>query len=243
MNPQQPVLNVAPLNCVPCIGPTNPDDIFSSPVQANAEAAETLGPAMIYLPSQSTREELNDIMNATRNGVVLTGSVLAGTMGPRIGQVDIGESADSYYFRVILPGEDLYEDNAFVVMPTFFKDQISDLPENFPPNDNIQFGVNGQSTFSSMKPAMELTFVICVLQFQKRLMYFYEPGTGRQFRSLKAVKKYLEAIGQQQEQQTKPGQGNHEEPDRQKHVPAPEHGAWEIYSMRYKEHTSSENCV
>ncbi|XVF57415.1 hypothetical protein PTKIN_Ptkin06aG0203400 [Pterospermum kingtungense] len=171
MNPQQPVLNVAPLNCVPYIGPTNPDDIFSSPVLENAEAAETVSPAMIYLPSQSTRDELNDIMNATRNGVVLTGTVLAGTMGPRIGQVDIGESVDSYYFRVILAGEDLYEDNAFVVMPMFFKDQISDLPENFPPDN-----------------------------FSLESVCFYEPGMGRQFRSLKAVKKYLEAIGQQQEQ-------------------------------------------
>ncbi|XVF57416.1 hypothetical protein PTKIN_Ptkin06aG0203500 [Pterospermum kingtungense] len=88
-NPRQPVLNVAPLNCVPYISSTNPDDIFSSPTQENAEAAETVGPAMIFLPSQSTREELNNIMNA------------------------------------------------FVVVPTFFIDRISDLPEAFPPNDSI----------------------------------------------------------------------------------------------------------
>ncbi|XVF57414.1 hypothetical protein PTKIN_Ptkin06aG0203300 [Pterospermum kingtungense] len=114
MDPQQPVLNVAPLNCVPCIGPTNSADIFSSSRQENAEASETVDPAMIFLPSQSTREELKDIMNATGNGVVLTGAALTETMGPRIRKVI---------------GEDLDEDNAFVVMPTFFIDQISDLPE------------------------------------------------------------------------------------------------------------------
>ncbi|XVF84433.1 hypothetical protein PTKIN_Ptkin17bG0036500 [Pterospermum kingtungense] len=59
---------------------------------------------MIFLISQSTREELIDIMNATRNGVLSTGAVLTGTMGPRTGTVDIGEYADSYYFRVILAG-------------------------------------------------------------------------------------------------------------------------------------------
>ncbi|XVF57338.1 hypothetical protein PTKIN_Ptkin06aG0197100 [Pterospermum kingtungense] len=92
LNPQQLVLNVAPLNFVPYIGPTNPDDIFSSSMQENAEAAETVSPTM------------NDILNATRNGVLLTGAALTGTMGPRIGQVDIGEPADSYSFRVILAG-------------------------------------------------------------------------------------------------------------------------------------------
>ncbi|XVF57341.1 hypothetical protein PTKIN_Ptkin06aG0197300 [Pterospermum kingtungense] len=83
MNPQQPVLNVAPLNCVPYSGPTNPDDNFSSPTQENAEAAETVGPAIIF---------------------VLTGASLTETMGPRIGKVDIGEFADSCYFCVILAG-------------------------------------------------------------------------------------------------------------------------------------------
>ncbi|XVF57339.1 hypothetical protein PTKIN_Ptkin06aG0197200 [Pterospermum kingtungense] len=104
LNPHQPLLNVAPLHCVPYISPTNPDDVFSSSSQKNAEAVEIFGLAMIFLPSQSTREELNDIMNATRNGVVLTGAALREIMGPRIGKVDIGEFADSYYFCVILAG-------------------------------------------------------------------------------------------------------------------------------------------
>ncbi|XP_022719348.1 alpha-crystallin domain-containing protein 22.3 isoform X2 [Durio zibethinus] len=104
MNPQQPVLDVAPLNCVPYVGPTNPDDTVSSPTNEKIEAAETIGPAMILLPSQSTREELDSIMATIKNGVVLTGAAATGTVGPILGKVDIGELEDSYYFRVALPG-------------------------------------------------------------------------------------------------------------------------------------------
>ncbi|PPD89168.1 hypothetical protein GOBAR_DD13890 [Gossypium barbadense] len=91
MNPQQPVLDVAPLNCVPYMGPTNADDMFSSPTKENTEAVEAIGPAMIFLPSQSTREELDNIMAATKNGVALTGAAATGSVGPVIGKVDIGE--------------------------------------------------------------------------------------------------------------------------------------------------------
>ena len=104
INPQQPVLDVAPLNCVPYIGPINPDDMFSSPTKEKTEASETIGPAMIFLPSQSTREELDNIMAITKNGVALTGAAATGTVGPAVGLVDIGELEDSYYFRVTLPG-------------------------------------------------------------------------------------------------------------------------------------------
>ncbi|XVF31309.1 hypothetical protein REPUB_Repub16aG0134700 [Reevesia pubescens] len=104
MNPQQPVFDVAPLNCVPYIGPTNSDDMFSSPTEEKTEAAETIGPAMIFLPSQSTREDLDNIMATTKNGVAVTGAAATGSVGPSIGKVDIGELEDSYYFRVTLPG-------------------------------------------------------------------------------------------------------------------------------------------
>lgn len=104
MNPQKPVLDVAPLNCVPYMGPTNADDMFSSPTKENTGAVEAIGPAMIFLPSQSTREELDNIMAATKNGVALTGAAATGSVGPVIGKVDIGELEDSYYFRVALPG-------------------------------------------------------------------------------------------------------------------------------------------
>lgn len=102
MNPQQPVLDVAPLNCVPYMGPKNPDDMFSSPPK-ETNAGEKIGPAMIFLPSQSTREELDNIMAASKTGVALTGAATTG-MGPAVGAVDIGELEDSYYFRVTLPG-------------------------------------------------------------------------------------------------------------------------------------------
>ncbi|XVF41963.1 hypothetical protein PTKIN_Ptkin01aG0322100 [Pterospermum kingtungense] len=108
MNSQQPVLDVAPLNCVPYIGPNNPDDMFSSPPKVKAEAVRTeagenIGPAMIFLPSHSTREELDNIMAASKTGVALTGAATTGK-GPAVGAVDIGELEDSYYFRVTLPG-------------------------------------------------------------------------------------------------------------------------------------------
>ncbi|KAG4189178.1 hypothetical protein ERO13_A08G210950v2, partial [Gossypium hirsutum] len=70
--------------------PTNPGDMLSSPTEENAEAVEKNSPAMIFLPSQSTREVLNEMIDATNNGVALT--------------VEIGELKDSYYFRVSLPG-------------------------------------------------------------------------------------------------------------------------------------------
>ncbi|KAK8661293.1 hypothetical protein V6N13_052187 [Hibiscus sabdariffa] len=104
MNPQQPVLDVAPLNCVPYMGPTNLEDMFSSPTKENAEAAEAIGPAIIFLSSQSTRDELDNTMAATKSGVALTGAAATGSVGSVIGKVEIGELEDSYYFRVSLPG-------------------------------------------------------------------------------------------------------------------------------------------
>ncbi|MBA0680849.1 hypothetical protein Goari_012526 [Gossypium aridum] len=84
--------------------PTNPGDMLSSPTEENAEAVEKNSPAMIFLPSQSTREVLNEMIDATNNGVALTGAAATGSMGPLIGKVEIGELKDSYYFRVSLPG-------------------------------------------------------------------------------------------------------------------------------------------
>ncbi|KAL4304347.1 hypothetical protein GQ457_10G013560 [Hibiscus cannabinus] len=104
VNIQQPVLDVAPLNCVPYMGPTNPNDMLSSPTKENAEAAEDIGPVIIYLPSEPTSYELDTIMATTKNGVALIGAAATGSMGPLIGKVEIGELEDSYYFRVTLPG-------------------------------------------------------------------------------------------------------------------------------------------
>ncbi|KAK6288667.1 hypothetical protein POUND7_000208 [Theobroma cacao] len=104
MNPQQPVLDVAPLNCVPYIGPLNPGDMFSSPTKEQTKASETIGPAMIFLPSQSTREELDNMMANTKYGVALTGAAATGAIGPVRGLRDISDLEDSYFFRVNVPG-------------------------------------------------------------------------------------------------------------------------------------------
>ncbi|KAG4123169.1 hypothetical protein ERO13_D11G310800v2 [Gossypium hirsutum] len=102
-SPQQLVLDVAPLNCVPYVGPTNPDDKSVSP-EENIDVTETIGPAMIFLPSETTSEDLDSIVACTKHGVALTGAAATGTMGPIVGLVDIGVLEDSYYFRVSLPG-------------------------------------------------------------------------------------------------------------------------------------------
>jgi len=47
---------------------------------------------------------LHDIVAATKNGVLLTGSLAKAQFGPSIGLVDIGECEDYYLFRVSLPG-------------------------------------------------------------------------------------------------------------------------------------------
>lgn len=107
VNPQQHALAVAPLNSMPYIGPpTPPSDVVSTPPEQENDAGETVGPAMIFLPSHSTEEELDNILDATRNnnGVLLTGSAAMGQLGPIVGLVDIWESEDSYVFRVSLPG-------------------------------------------------------------------------------------------------------------------------------------------
>ncbi|MBA0804028.1 hypothetical protein Gohar_014183 [Gossypium harknessii] len=102
-SPQKLVLDVAPLNCVPYVGPTNPDDKSVSP-EENTDVTETIGPAMIFLPSETTSEDLDSIVACTKHGVALTGAAATGTMGPIVGLVDIGVLEDSYYFRVSLPG-------------------------------------------------------------------------------------------------------------------------------------------
>lgn len=105
LNPQQAVLHVAPLNSVPYIGPPTPHSYTaSSPTKRHSETVEKVGPAMIFLPSLSTREEWNSVVAATKVGVALTGSAAMGKIGPVIGLMDIGESMDSYFFRVSLPG-------------------------------------------------------------------------------------------------------------------------------------------
>lgn len=98
----QPVLFVAPLNSVPYLGPSS-SYTSSMPTNKSNNNAEKLGPALIFLPSGSS-QEVNDLAAQTKTGVVLTGSAAFGEIGPSIGQVDVFDSDDSYFFRVSLPG-------------------------------------------------------------------------------------------------------------------------------------------
>ncbi|KAL2942120.1 Alpha-crystallin domain-containing protein 22.3 [Bienertia sinuspersici] len=79
--PHQPALSVTPLNSMPYIDPITShgnDDSFQP--QGDVEPVEPAKPALIYLPSQPTEEERNQILSVTHNGV------------------------DTYLFRVGLPG-------------------------------------------------------------------------------------------------------------------------------------------
>ncbi|KAK7356055.1 hypothetical protein VNO80_15321 [Phaseolus coccineus] len=69
-----------------------------------SDEPENVGAAMLVFPSRPSREELYDIVAATKNGFALTGTVANAQFGPSIGLVDIGECEDSYLFRVSLPG-------------------------------------------------------------------------------------------------------------------------------------------
>lgn len=96
------VLEVAPLNSLPYVGPLNGNSSMSGN-KANETSEKTGPPAMIFLPSESA-PEFYSLISQSKTGVALTGSAAMGKIGPTIGLVDIAESDDSYYFRVSLPG-------------------------------------------------------------------------------------------------------------------------------------------
>ncbi|KAK8488576.1 hypothetical protein V6N13_027528 [Hibiscus sabdariffa] len=76
--------------------PANPDE--------KANVPEAVGPAMIYLPSKPTMEEVDNALASTGRGIALTGAAATGIFGPIIRLVNLGLLEDSYYFRVSLPG-------------------------------------------------------------------------------------------------------------------------------------------
>jgi hypothetical protein len=98
-NPQ--ILEVTPLNSMPYIGPVTHASMSSN--RMNDSVEKVGGPAMIFLPSDSS-SEFSNLISQTKTGVALTGSAAMGKIGLTIGLVDIAESEDSYYFRVALPG-------------------------------------------------------------------------------------------------------------------------------------------
>ncbi|GMH07756.1 hypothetical protein Nepgr_009596 [Nepenthes gracilis] len=99
------VLNVTPLNSMPYVDPlASSFNSNSAPSQGNAWTEKNAQPALVYYPSEPTEEEWNDVLSVTMGGVRLTGSAAMGAVGPVLGRMDIGESEDSYMFRVSLPG-------------------------------------------------------------------------------------------------------------------------------------------
>ncbi|KAK8633250.1 hypothetical protein V6N13_014098 [Hibiscus sabdariffa] len=83
--------------------PANPDEKSIS-LEEKANVPETVDPAMIYLPSKPTMEEVDNALASTGRGLALTGAAATGVFGSIIGLIDLGMLEDSYYFRVSLPG-------------------------------------------------------------------------------------------------------------------------------------------
>lgn len=87
---------VTPISCVPFNG--------GMALDGEDDSVKVGGPAALFLPSRPTKKEWSKIVAATNSGFALTGSAAMGRIGPIIGLVDIGESEDSYLFRMPLPG-------------------------------------------------------------------------------------------------------------------------------------------
>ncbi|XP_051123230.1 increased DNA methylation 2 [Andrographis paniculata] len=120
--PIQPT-NVEYVNCVSCTstcpdGNEIPDCVMpggSSPCNAEPIAYSTqtsqvtangddLDQGTLYLPSCPSKDDWSNLVHSVKCGFALTGSAARGQVGPVLGLMDIGESEDSYLFRVALPG-------------------------------------------------------------------------------------------------------------------------------------------
>ncbi|KAB2630146.1 hypothetical protein D8674_007665 [Pyrus ussuriensis x Pyrus communis] len=100
-DPTQPILlHPTPLRSEPYIPPTM--DLSET---SDFDAEEQMQQVMIVLPTQSTIEEKNKILETNESTIILTGAAAALAQGgPTVGSVDIGENEDSYLFRVSIPG-------------------------------------------------------------------------------------------------------------------------------------------
>ncbi|KAK6915562.1 hypothetical protein RJ641_020679, partial [Dillenia turbinata] len=100
---QQNVDAVTPVKSVPSNGKLAPCSLTFHAEGSNKPVVRR-DPVMVYFPSQPAKEELTNIISASKGGSVLTGSASMGQVGPVLGLMDIGECKDSYLFRVSLPG-------------------------------------------------------------------------------------------------------------------------------------------
>ncbi|KAJ4957338.1 hypothetical protein NE237_014121 [Protea cynaroides] len=96
--------DVEPFNSIPFSIPLPSSSGAQLPNEGKAGPVESVGPAVIFLPSHPSTEEWNNIVSATKNGIALTGSAAERQAGPLIGLVDIGVCDDAYLFRISLPG-------------------------------------------------------------------------------------------------------------------------------------------
>ncbi|KAK4750388.1 hypothetical protein SAY87_027837 [Trapa incisa] len=101
LDPKKPILDVPPINSFPYIGPPSSDN---NPTFSSVDGNNESGPTLVYIPPHATQEELDNIVSASKNGIVLTGSATMATIGPVVGRVEISENETVYRFRVLLPG-------------------------------------------------------------------------------------------------------------------------------------------
>ncbi|KAL3538064.1 hypothetical protein ACH5RR_001430 [Cinchona calisaya] len=74
------------------------------PLPTKTSSEDHSEPRSIFLPSCPSREVWSNIVAATKGGYSVTGSAARAQVGPILGLIDVGESDDSYLFRVSLPG-------------------------------------------------------------------------------------------------------------------------------------------
>ncbi|GAV90103.1 hypothetical protein CFOL_v3_33512, partial [Cephalotus follicularis] len=102
-NTQQQAEDVVPLNSKLYIDAGQVSGSTSMPMEP--EAVERVSkPSMIFFPSSSPQQEWETLSASTQFGISLTGSAATGSIGPILRLMALGETDDSYYFRVNLPG-------------------------------------------------------------------------------------------------------------------------------------------
>lgn len=92
-----------PSSSSPCNAEPIPNSSTPTSQMATGSGDE-LDQGMVFLPSCPSKEEWSNLVGAIKCGFAVTGSPARGNVGPVLGLMDIGESEDSYLFRVALPG-------------------------------------------------------------------------------------------------------------------------------------------
>lgn len=112
-----------PFSCSPCdISPVS----YSLQSQMTTRTEQDLDHGMIFLPSCPSREEWSNLVATVKCGFALTGSAARGHVGPVLGLIDIGESEDSYLFRVSLPG--VRRDESKLMFAVLCMSSLADFP-------------------------------------------------------------------------------------------------------------------